>query len=137
MSADQTFSIQTAAQMLGVSKGTLVAWEKRGRIPPAERDEHGWRQYTIQDIEAIRREVYGAGHPSLEISTAEVGISNRLAGVVHSLEPEGLLSEVVVEVAGEQRLVVHMPRKACLRLALRKGSRVMVWVRPEDLILSR
>lgn len=137
MNRDQTFYAETAAQMLGVAKRTLLDWEKKRRIPPAQRDERGWRVYTIQDIEAIRREVHGSEHPSLEISTAEVATPNRFAGVVHSVESEGLLSEVVVEVEGEHRLVVHMPRKACLRLALRKGSSVTVWVRPEDLILSR
>lgn len=137
MSQGQTFGAETAAQMLGVAKGTLLDWEKKGRIPPAKRDERGWRKYTIEDIEAIRRAVYGTEFPSLDISTAEVGTSNRFAGVVYSVESEGLLSEVVVEVEGEHRLVVHMPRKACLRLALRKGSRVTVWVRPEDIILSR
>jgi molybdopterin-binding protein len=137
MSRAQTFGTETAAQMLGVAKGTLLDWERKGRIPPAKRDERGWRQYTIEDIEAIRREVYGPELPSLDISTAEVGTPNRFVGVVHSVESEGLLSEVVVEVEGDHRLVVHMPRKACLRLALRKGSKVTVWVRPEDLILSR
>lgn len=137
MSQDQTFSIETAAQMLGVAKGTLLTWEKKGRISPPKRDKRGWRQYTIADIEAIRRQVYGTDYPSLEISTAEVATPNRFAGVVHSVESEGLLSEVVVEVEGEHRLVVHLPRKTCLRLALRKGSKVTVWVRPEDLILSR
>lgn len=137
MNREQTFGSEAAAQMLGVAKGTLLEWERKGRIPPAQRDWRGWRVYTIQDIEAIRRKVYGAELPSLDISTAEVGTSNRFDGVVHSVESVGLLSEVIVEVEGEHRLVVHMPRKACLRLALRKGSRVTVWVRPEDLILSR
>ena len=43
-----------AARMLGISKQTLIRWEKEKRIPPTKRDYLNYRAYTEQDIEKIR-----------------------------------------------------------------------------------
>jgi molybdopterin-binding protein len=137
MREEKDFTLEIAAQMLGVSRATLRTWEKEGRIPPARRDNRGWRRYTLEDIEAIRRQVYGEDAPSLDLSTVELAAPNRMAGSVWSIECEGLLCEVVVEVMGGYRLTAHVPKSDCFRLALRKGSRITVWIRPGDVLISR
>ncbi|AFM25068.1 AAA family ATPase [Desulfomonile tiedjei] len=43
-----------AARILGISKETLLSYEREGRIPETERDENGNRIYTFQDLENIR-----------------------------------------------------------------------------------
>lgn len=137
MKQGEGFTLEVAAQMLGISKATLRTWEKQGRIPPASRDERGWRRYTIEDIEAIRRAVYGEEQPTLEVTTVELATPNRLAGVVKSIECEGLICEVVIEVLGRQRITAHIPKSMCLRLGLHKETPVTVWIRPGDVLISR
>lgn len=61
-------STQEAAQLLGVSRNTLLRWFRQGRIGAVPRDRNGWRQLSRQDLERIRRELQGprseAGSPA-------------------------------------------------------------------------
>lgn len=41
-----TFSIAEVAELAGVSKNTLIEWEKKGLILP-DRDEKGWRVFSL------------------------------------------------------------------------------------------
>lgn len=56
LAAKQTLSTAEAAKELGVSKPTLLRWIKEGKIPDANRDRRGWRVFTREDIERIRKE---------------------------------------------------------------------------------
>ncbi len=47
------FSIQAAAKQIGVSRGTIYAWEKRGVIRPLK-NHLGWRYFTAEMIERLR-----------------------------------------------------------------------------------
>ena len=44
------YSSKEVADILGVSKLTLLRWEKRGEVPQARRDMHAYRIYTYEDI---------------------------------------------------------------------------------------
>lgn len=60
-----------AAKMLGISKQTLIRWEKEERIPPIKRDYLNYRAYTEQDIENIRK-IMGLGilrEPFLKVAS--------------------------------------------------------------------
>ena len=48
------YNVSEAARELGLSAGWLREGEKRGALPPARRDRHGHRYYTLQDIERLR-----------------------------------------------------------------------------------
>jgi DNA-binding transcriptional MerR regulator len=48
-------TISQAAEELGVSPAWLRFGERLGALPSARRDEHGWRYYTDEDIERLRR----------------------------------------------------------------------------------
>lgn len=50
-----TYSISEAAEALGVSKSWLRFGERLGAIPLARRTPAGWRFYTAEDIERLRR----------------------------------------------------------------------------------
>ena len=43
-----------AAQMLGITKDSLLTYEREGKIPVSRRDEKGNRFYTNEDVEEIR-----------------------------------------------------------------------------------
>ncbi len=48
-------STQEVCQLLDISKRTLQNWEKSGVIPRAPRDWRGYRIFTEEDVEDIRR----------------------------------------------------------------------------------
>ena len=49
------YSIGEVAKMLRVSPEALRIWEKQGFIPKPQRRPTGMREYTSNDIEAIRQ----------------------------------------------------------------------------------
>lgn len=50
-----TYSISEAAEALKVSPSWLRFGERLGSLPLARRTPGGWRYYTIEDIERLRR----------------------------------------------------------------------------------
>lgn len=51
----QVATVSEVARELGRSERWLPESEKKGKIPKARRDLNGWRVYTRDDIESIRR----------------------------------------------------------------------------------
>lgn len=52
--------IHEVARVVGVSRDTLVRWERAGRIPRAPRDVNRHRRYTAQDVTRLRNLIYPA-----------------------------------------------------------------------------
>ena len=50
-----TLTISEAADELGVTPGWLRFGERLGALPLARRNPNGWRRYTPEDIERLRR----------------------------------------------------------------------------------
>ena len=50
-----TLTISEAADELGVTPGWLRFGERLGALPLARRNSNGWRCYTPEDIERLRR----------------------------------------------------------------------------------
>ena len=51
----RTFTIEQAAGQLGVSPSWLRFGERLGALPLARRTPSGWRFYTPEDLERLRR----------------------------------------------------------------------------------
>jgi DNA-binding transcriptional MerR regulator len=51
----RTLTISEAAEVLGVSRSWLRFGERLGSLPLARRTPAGWRYYTAEDIERLRR----------------------------------------------------------------------------------
>lgn len=49
-----TYSISEVAKMLRVSSQSLRTWEKKGFIPKPDRRPTGRREFTDEDIKAIK-----------------------------------------------------------------------------------
>ncbi len=50
------FTAAEAAGLLGISKQTLIRYEKQGIFPPAHRNAvNGWREYTQDRVRNLRR----------------------------------------------------------------------------------
>lgn len=53
-------STTEAAQRLGVSRQTLLRWFREGRVQDkVGRDRNGWREFSSEDVEAIRKQLGG------------------------------------------------------------------------------
>ena len=50
-----TLKISEAADELSVTPGWLRFGERLGALPLARRNPNGWRYYTLEDIERLRR----------------------------------------------------------------------------------
>jgi DNA-binding transcriptional MerR regulator len=50
-----TLTISEAADELGVTPGWLRFGERLGALPLARRNPNGWRYYTLENIERLRR----------------------------------------------------------------------------------
>ena len=51
----RTYTIGKAAAELGVTPGWLRFGERLGAMPLARRNQSGWRFYTTEDIQRLRR----------------------------------------------------------------------------------
>lgn len=70
-----TYRIRTVSEMTGIPRNTLIAWERRyGFVRPA-RHENGYRSYTDEDIERLRR-VQNAIKAGLKVSEAMALLSS-------------------------------------------------------------
>ena len=49
----KTYSTLEAAKRIGVSKSTLFAWFKNGKVKDVSRDHRGWRIFTGEDIHRL------------------------------------------------------------------------------------
>ncbi|MDD4954346.1 MAG: MerR family transcriptional regulator [Candidatus Omnitrophica bacterium] len=52
---ERYLSVTQAAQLLGISKQTLIRYENRKLFPAARRNAlNGWREYTEDDVKNLR-----------------------------------------------------------------------------------
>lgn len=50
------YTAREVADLLGISKQTLLRYEKKGFFPPARRNPiNKWREYTWNDIQRLKR----------------------------------------------------------------------------------
>ena len=54
------FTVQQVADILGLYRGTVMNYEKKGIFPPSHRNPiNGYREYTEEDIDTLRRILEG------------------------------------------------------------------------------
>ena len=51
----ERLTITEVAGHIGVTAKTLARWEKNGKIKCPKRDWRGWRVYSSDDLQAIRK----------------------------------------------------------------------------------
>jgi DNA-binding transcriptional MerR regulator len=56
MKSERYYSANEVARLLSISKQTLVRYESKGIFPAARRNSiNGWREYTINEINHLRK----------------------------------------------------------------------------------
>jgi DNA-binding transcriptional MerR regulator len=54
------FTVQQVADILGLYRGTVLNYEKKGIFPPSRRNPiNGYREYTEEDIDTLRKILEG------------------------------------------------------------------------------
>jgi DICT domain-containing protein len=62
-------AIKEVAEQSGIAAGTLRMWEQRYSFPKPKRSSNGYRSYSAEDVEALRR-VQAYRHRGLSIASA-------------------------------------------------------------------
>src|SRR6188472_3276865 len=99
-----------AARRLGISLDTLRRWDRAGKIA-VTRDSANRRRVPASEVERL-----SAAQPQ------QLSARNRFAGVISSVEVEGLLAQVEIEVSGPVRIVAVITRDAVESLGLTPGA---------------
>jgi len=54
------YTVQQIADMLGIYRGTVINYEKKGIFPQPHRNPiNGYREYTEEDLDKLRRIMQG------------------------------------------------------------------------------
>jgi molybdopterin-binding protein len=117
--------IGEVAKAVGVSIDTLRRWEADGRVVFERR--HNQRVLPVSDLAPLMASLTGA--------TKTSSARNRLAGVVTSVERDGVMAKVELA-CGEFRIVSLMSREAADELGLVAGVAATAIVKATTVIIE-
>lgn len=106
----QELTAAAAARALGISVDTLRRWDRDGKIR-VERDSANRRLVPASEVERLR----GAS------GEEKLSARNRFRGVVRSVELDGLLARIEIDVTEPARVVAIVTRESAEELGLRPG----------------
>lgn len=115
-----------AARRLGISLDTLRRWDRQGRIA-VTRDRANRRVVAASEIARL------LGTPD----RAELSARNRLRGTLRSIEIDGLLARIELEVTTPGRVVAIVTREAVEELGLRVGADAAAVVKATSVMIER
>src|SRR6478672_1612333 len=109
MPKQRTYTAAEAARALGISLDTLRRWDRAGRIR-TQRDGSNRRIVAASEIDRLK----GA-------DSEHMSARNHFRGVVRSVEVEGLLAQIELDVTEPARVVAIITRDAARELGLKPG----------------
>jgi len=119
-------SATEAARLLGISLDTLRRWDRTGKIR-VERDAANRRVVPVAEVERLR-----GPHGDETISAR-----NRFRGVVRSVEVDGLLARVEIDVTEPSRVVAIVTRESVEELGLKAGMSAAGVVKATSVMVER
>jgi molybdopterin-binding protein len=121
----ESYTAAEAARALGISLDTLRRWDRAGKIATT-RDAANRRLVAVSEVERLRGE-----------RSEGLSARNRLGGVVRSVEVEGLLAQVTIDVTEPATVVAVVTRDAGSELGLAPGDSVRAVVKATSVMLER
>jgi molybdopterin-binding protein len=121
-----TIPAAEAARLLGISLDTLRRWDRTGKIR-VERDAANRRVVPVGEVERLR-----GPHGDETISAR-----NRFRGVVRSVEVDGLLARVEIDVTEPSRVVAIVTRESVEELGLKPGMSAAGVVKATSVMVER
>jgi molybdopterin-binding protein len=125
VATERLFTASEAARALGISLDTLRRWDRSGRIR-TRRDDANHRLVPASEIRRLR----GRQHE-------ELSARNRFRGVVRSVEIEGFLARVEIDVTEPARVVAVITREAVEELDLKPGKGATAIVKSTSVMVER
>lgn len=119
------YSASEAARALGISLDTLRRWDRSGRIR-VERDAANRRLVPASEVERLRGK-----------ADDELSARNRFRGVVRSVEVEGFLARVEIDITEPARVVAIITREAVEELGLKAGVGAAAIVKSTSVMVER
>jgi molybdopterin-binding protein len=124
-----TLSIGEAAKAIGVSPDTLRHWDRAGKLKTT-RDDRNRRRVPSSEIERL------ASRPTRHKTGDTLSARNRFAGVVRSIEADGVMAIVEIE-AGPHRITAAITRDAVDELDLAPGVPATAAVKATSVMVER
>ena len=118
-----------AARAIGVSTDTLRRWERAGKLRTT-RDSANRRRVPAAEIERL------SSRPTRHEAQSTLSARNRFAGVVRSVEVDGVMALVELE-AGPHLVTAAVTRDAVEELGLAKGVRATATVKATSVMIER
>ena len=122
----QSYSVAEAARALGVSIDTVRRWDRAGKLR-VERDAANRRLVPADEIERLR------GASGRETLSAR----NHFRGVVRSVEIDGLLARIEIDVTEPARVVAIVTRESAEELGLKRGMSAAGVVKATSVMVER
>jgi molybdopterin-binding protein len=122
----QTYTAPEAARALGISLDTLRRWDRDGKIR-VERDNANRRVVAAAEVARLR------GPAGDETISAR----NRFRGVIRSVEVDGLLARVEIDVTEPSRVVAIVTRESVEELGLKAGASAAGVVKATSVMVER
>jgi molybdopterin-binding protein len=118
-----------ASRALGVSEDTLRRWDRAGKLK-THRDEANRRRVPQSEVERL------AGSPTRHRTDTTLSARNRFAGVVRSVEVDGVMALVEIE-AGPHLITAAVTRDAVEELGLAPGVPATAAVKATSVMVQR
>jgi molybdopterin-binding protein len=124
MPKQTTYTAAEAARALGISLDTLRRWDRAGRIR-TQRDASNRRIVPASEIDRLK------GGDSDGMSAR-----NHFRGVVRSVEVDGLLAQIELDVTEPARVVAIITRDAARELGLKPGMSAAAVVKATSVMVE-
>jgi len=121
----QTYTASEAAAALGISLDTLRRWDRDGKLR-VERDAANRRVVPLSEIERLRGPDGGD----------RLSARNRFHGIVRSVERDGLLAQVEIDVTEPARVVAIVTAASVDALDLRPGAAATAIVKSTSVMVE-
>ena len=118
-----------AARALGVSADTLRRWDRAGKLQTT-RDERNRRLVPAAEVERL------SAQPKRHTTGTTLSARNRFAGVVRSVEVDGVMALVEIE-AGPFLVVAAVTRDSVEELGLAPGVPATAAVKATSVMVQR
>ena len=122
----QNLSAAEAARALGISVDTLRRWDRDGKLR-VERDAANRRVVPAAEVERLRGAVGGE----------TLSARNRFRGIVRSVELDGLIARIEIDVTEPSRVVAIVTRESAEELGLKAGMSAAGVVKSTSVMVER
>ncbi|MEA2682868.1 MAG: hypothetical protein QOK05_1196 [Chloroflexota bacterium] len=126
------YTVNQAAELLGVSDDTVRRWADAGKLGPAARP--GARR--LIDPGALAALALTMATPATALPAASQSARNRFPGIVTRVVKDLVMAQVEVQ-AGPHRVVSLISREAVEELGLEPGVLVVAAVKATNVVVER